>query len=299
MQPTAIPQYQRRSPRQVRLRLPATPFWSTVLVPGNWQILLEDVDPEQHGGSDTRAWVVPDPIFVRHQIGVGGVCGRRVRDPQSGRVLTVPDASKVLEEWANRGAIVVPLDYPVEAHGQRHEQYILRYETPAGAHHCWAFERPVPGPGSTRMDVDVAAKCRLYASWGVDYMGGAAEHHLLRLRAIDERTRAQCRAHADRNAVALQKLQSVERRMRAMGWIPHDDGELRPCVGTVETTADPTGLGSLPVELRHMVASLSPEQRAALLGHGQPQASVPAPVATIAELEAPDEDAAGDGSVTL
>jgi hypothetical protein len=296
-QPVAIPRYQQRSRADVRLRLAPTPFWDTILIPGSWQILLEDVDPEAHGGSDTRAWVVPDPIFVRHTIGVGGVCARKVRDPNTGRVVTVADASKVVKEWRDRGGIDVPLDYPVEAHGRRHEQYILRYETDRGAHHCWAFERPVPGPGATRMDVDHAAKCRLYAAWGADYLGGPAEHHLTRLRAIDERARAQCSAHARRNAVALQRLKSVERRMRAMGWIPHEDGELRPCIGQVDTTADPSGVGALPIEIRRAFANMSPAQRAALLG------TAPAhPVATPAPIEPagePIEADAADGAVVL
>lgn len=298
-QPVAIPSYQQRARNEVRLRLPSTPFWDTILIPGAWQILLEDVDPDRHGGSDTRAWVVPDPIFIPHTIGVGGVCARKVRDPRTGRVMTVADASQVVKSWRDRGCIDVPLDYPVEAHGRRHEQYILRFETDRGAHHCWAFERPVPGPGATRMDVDHAAKCRLYAQWGADYLGGAADHHLARLQAIDERARAQCSAHARRNAVALQRLKTVERRMRAMGWIPHEDGEYRTCIGEVEATHDPTGLGALPIELRRMVATMTPAQRAALLGSSGAAAPVATPSTIATDLQPVEDDGAGNGEVVL
>lgn len=297
MQPVAIPTYHRTDRSTPRLRLPATPFWSTVLIPGHWQILLESVDPDEHNGSDTRAWVVPDPIFVRHVIGCGGVAARRVRDPATGRVIRVPDASRVLESWREQGGIEVPLQYQVHAHGQTHQQYILRYDTPAGAHHCWAYERPVPGPGRTRMETDEHARCVLYASWANDYMGGVAAHNLARLRAIDERARAQCVAHAERNAVARQRLLVVERRMRAMGWLAHDDGELRPCIGSVERTADPAGIGMLPAELRRMMQTLTPQQRAALLGDTAQAATVPAP----SPIDDMQPDAAGDddGSVVL
>lgn len=295
MQPVPIPRHHTPAARSHRLRLPATPLWSTLLIPGNWQILLEPVDPSEHGGNEVRAWVVPDPIYVTHRDGVGGVTRRRVRDPQTGRVYHVPDPSKVLASWREQGAIEVPLDYTVNAHGVEHSQYILRYETPNGPHHCWAYERPIPGPGRTRIDVDERARCILYASWAADYMGGVHPHVLTRLRAIDERARSACRAQADRNAVALQRLQVVERRMRAMGWLEHDDGEIRPCIGSVERTADPSGLGAVPADFRQYLAGLSPAQRARLLGAPAGVSPAPSPIEPPPAADGVDDD----GAVTL
>ncbi len=295
MQPVPIPHHHRPARRSHRLRLAPTPLWSTLLIPGNWQILLEDVDPEGNDGNDVRAWVVPDPVYVRHVDGVGGVTRRRVRDPQTGRVYNVPDPSKVLASWREQGAIEIPLDYEVVAHGTTHSQYILRYQTETGTHHCWAYERPVPGPGRTRVEVDNRARCVLYASWAADYMGGVHPHVLTRLRAIDERARAACRSQADRNAVALQRLQVVERRMRAMGWLPHPDGEVRPCIGSVERTADPTGLGAVPADFRNYLATLSPAQRARLLGGPVDASPAPSPIEPPPVGDALDDD----GAVTL
>jgi len=296
MQPVPIPRHHAPTGRTARLRLPATPMWSTLLIPGNWQILLEPVDPGDNGGNDVRAWVVPDPVLIRHSDGVGGVTRRRVRDPDTGRVHFVADPSKVLASWREQGAIEIPLDYEVTAHGVTHSQYILRYQTAAGLHHCWAYERPIPGPGRTRIDVDHRARCVLFASWAADYMGGVHPHVLTRLRAIDERARAACRAQADRNAVALQRLQVVERRMRAMGWLEHDDGEIRPCIGSVERTGDPSGLGAVPADFRAYLATLSPAQRARLLSSPAAGAApTPQRIETPPSADAADDD----GAVTL
>ena len=240
---------------RAKVVLPPTPAWSVVLIPGKWQIMMDD---------SGAAWVVPDPIFVRHLRGVGGVAQRRQRR-SDGSAFMAADPSQVLEFWRSQGGIPVPVEYPCIAHGETHDSWLHAYKVPNGVHHCWAFELPVPSPGRAMVRTDQTAKCHLYASWGLDFMGGKPPAYVLAaMQARDEQRRANAESRARNNPVAAMALKSITARMGAMGWLVGVDAN----VGQLERAANGGALATTPPEVAHYLSTLTPEARAALVGLG-------------------------------
>lgn len=198
------------TPRTSRLRLPATPAWSVLLLPDRYQIQVD---------SKGAAWVVPDPLILPHKPGVNGVTSTRVRTPD-GRTVRVGDPSAVLSIWRDHhGAIEVPREYPVHAHGEEHESWLAAYSVPAGVHHCWAWELPIATAAGTRVERDDDARIRWLASVGQTYLGPVGDHVLGALRADLERDVMRARTRMERSPSHRAIYQRGQAALSAMGWI--------------------------------------------------------------------------------
>jgi len=288
MQPEVIPAHEMADMRTRAPRLRAVVGWDVVLIPANWQIMMHvprDGEPQ--------AWVVPDPIFIRHRAGVAGVCEKRINDPRYGK-MKVGDPTKVLEAWRSRGGIVVPRDYRCSAFGQDFDGWCVRWQGANGWHHTWAYERPpMNGRGP---EVDQLAQCKLYAGWGLDLLGGCPEYILDGIRAREQRRLDMLEGRADKPGTTVQQIRALQMRMRAMGWLPRADNTIRPNVGTLDRGADPSQSGAMPAHVAAYLRGLTVEQRAAAVGIAAP--ATPTPDALPA-LELDDAKPDTDGTVTL
>ena len=288
LQPEVIPAAEMSSMRGPSTRLRATVGWDVVLIPANWQIMVH-----QPRDGEPQAWVVPDPIFVRHQPGVAGVAEKRIQDPKYGR-MKIGDPTKVLEAWRTRGGIVVPRDYPCSAFGQKFAGFCVRWPGVNGWHHTWAYERPPMGGRGPQ--VDTLAQCKLYAGWGLDLLGGCPEHILDGIRARHQRRLDMLEGRYDKPGTTVQQIRALQMRMRAMGWLPREDNTIRANIGSLDRQADAAKSGAVPPHVAAYLQTLTPEQRAAVAGLSAPATPAPDTLPAL-ELDAAKPDT--DGTVTL
>ena len=96
------------TPRHTQIRLPATPAWTVLLIQDRFQLIID---------SSGTAWTVPDPILIPHIVGLNGVGRATVRTPEGTHVVGNP--AMTVANWRDRhGAVEVPMDFPVHAHGE-------------------------------------------------------------------------------------------------------------------------------------------------------------------------------------
>lgn len=292
IRPEVIPANEMQSMRGQSSGLATVVGWDVVLIPANWQIMMHV--PRK---GDPQAWVVPDPIFIRHKAGQAGVSERQIIDPRYGK-MKIGDPTKVLEAWRGRGGIVVPRDYPCTAFGETFPGFCIRWPGVAGWHHTWAYERPpLNGRGP---QVDTLAQCRLYAGWGLDLLGGCPEHILDGIRAREQRRLDQLEGRADKPGTTVQQIRALQMRMRAMGWLEREDGKIRANVGSLDRQADATRSGAVPPHVAAFLRSLTPEQRAAVAGLDIPSTKPSTlPALDLAPESGPEYTPSDDGTVTL
>jgi len=237
------------TPRASRLRLRRTDAFSLLLLPDRYQVLQD---------SAGQAWVVPDPLIIPHTPGVNGVTESRVRTEHG--VVKVGDPSTVLAVWRDHhGAIEVPRDYPVTAHGEDHPSWLSAYRVPSGVHHCWAWEKPIASAAGTRVDRDEDAKIRFLAAVGRSFLGTPGDHVLGVLRADLEREVMRARTRMDRSPSHRSIHARGTSKLRAMGWV---DG-VPANRGDIETA--PVLPSQAPPVAEAYLAGLSDAQLRALL----------------------------------
>lgn len=271
-----------------RAALPPTVMWDVLVSPHRWQILIEDWHAE-----DPVAWWAPEVQILAHRAGRG--FGERKVRGADGRVRYVPDVQAGIRYWQEQGYVYVPRDYPVHAHGRDWPTFVQAYPAAGGGlHHCWAYERPRIGMPPV---VDHLARCRMYAGWGLDLLGRSEPppHVVEQIRSQHQRRLDSARSRMINTNAKSAPLRALERRMRAMGWLARENGEVRANMGSLNRES--SGVGAIPLQLRQQLSTLTDAQRLALLGDSV-SAPVPAPqpVEVITPTTADDEMG---GEVTL
>jgi hypothetical protein len=255
------------TPRHTQIRLPATPAWTVLLIPDRFQLIID---------SSGTAWTVPDPILIPHIVGLNGVGRATVRTPEGTHVVGNP--AMTVANWRDRhGAVEVPMDFPVHAHGEDFATWLVAYDVPRGTHHCWAWEMPIPGPGSTRVERDRDAQIRFLAQIGASFLGPCPDHVLGRIRADLERELMRSRTRRDKSPTHAQIYDLTLAKLTAMGWI--EGAEAR--IGEIEGRADIAA--AAPRDAADYLEGMTVAQLEALLerkragGPVEPEEEPPAP----------------------